>query len=88
MKTTVFKPYRKTETISRIDIKKVVRMIAEGDSLGEVHHLREMYHLMRIWRKDDGRVETNFEGGIDLPRLCFAAEWDKHDGAQRLLKYN
>ena len=88
MKITLLKPYRKTETMNRIELEEVVRMMVEGDALGEVHNLRQYYHLMRPQRLDDGRVETNFEDGIQLPRLCFGAELTKQNGEQRMAHYN
>ncbi len=88
MKITVIKPYRKTETLSRVELKEVVRMIADGDVTDEVHRVRELYHLMNIRRQDDGQVTTNFVGGVTLPRLCFAAEYVSSNKERRMLTYN
>ena len=88
MKVTLWKPYRRTEVINRVELAEAVRMMAEGELINEVHRIREAYHLMHTWRQEDGRVETNFAGGIGLPRICFAAEFDKYKGERRLLKYN
>ena len=88
MKVTVFKPYRKTEVINRLELQETVRMMAEGDLVADVHRLRGMYHLMRVWRKDDGQVVTNIKGSATLPRVCFAAEYENRYKERRLLKYN
>ena len=88
MKITLLKPYRNTEVINRIELTEAVRMITDGRQADAVRRLREVYHLMRTSRKDDGRVETNFEGGIGLPRLCFAAEYENRNKERRLVKYN
>jgi len=88
MKITVFKKNGRKETINRVEIKDVVRMLGEGTQLNEVHRLRSMYHLMRIERQEDGSVQTNFEGGVQLPRLCFSAELEHRQGERRLLAYN
>ena len=63
-------------------------MMAEGDLVADVHRLRGMYHLMRVWRKDDGQVVTNIKGSATLPRVCFAAEYENRYKERRLLKYN
>lgn len=87
MKITLLKPYRKTEVIKRVELAEVVRMMAEGDVVDEVHRIREIYHLLRPRRMADGRVETNFAGGIRLPRLCFSAEYENHQHQRRMLNY-
>ena len=78
MKITLLKPYRKTEVINRVELAEVVRMMAEGDVVDEVHRIREIYHLLSPRRMADGRVETNFASGIRLPRICFSAEYENH----------
>lgn len=76
MRITLIKKNRHKDVINRLDIAEAVRMMATGEQLDEVHRIRSMYHLMRCIRKEDGQIETNFEGGIQLPRLCFAAEYE------------
>ena len=88
MKVTLLKPYRRTEVINRIELKEVARMTAEGDQIDEVYRIRGLYHLMRTWRLENGEVRCNFEGGIQLPRVCFAAEYEKRKGELRMLAYN
>ena len=87
MKITLLKPYRKTEVINRVELAEVVRMMAEGDVVDEVHRIREIYHLLSPRRMADGRVETNFAGGIRLPRICFSAEYENHQQQRRMLNY-
>ena len=84
MKITLLKPYRNTEVINKIELTEAVRMIADGRQADAVRRLRGVYHLMRTSRKDDGQVE----GGISLPRLCFAAEYENRNKEQRMVKYN
>ena len=79
---------RKTETASRIELQQVAQIIKEGPQVEMVRHIRDVYHLMSPQRTDDGRVLTHFEGGIKLPRLCFAAEYENRDQKRRMLKYN
>ncbi len=84
MKITLFKQQRQKETINRLELSEVVRMVADGDYADEVYRLRSMYHLMRIHRQEDGSVETDFDGGIQLPRICFAAEYEHRNGERHL----
>ena len=79
---------RKTETASRMELQQVAQIIKEGPQVEMVRHIRDVYHLMSPQRTDDGRVLTHFEGGIKLPRLCFAAEYENRDQKRRMLKYN
>ena len=79
---------RKTETASRMELQQVAQIIKEGPQVEMVRHIRDVYHLMSPQRTDDGRVLTHFEGGIKLPRLCFAAEYENRDQKRRMLKYH
>jgi len=88
MKITLIKPYRKTETFSRAELKEVATMIAESEQIEEVHRIREVYHLMHTRRMEDGQVDTDFVGCIKLPRLCFAAEYENRNKERRLIHYN
>ena len=88
MRVTLLNISRKTETASRIELQQVAQIIKEGPQVEMVRHIRDVYHLMSPQRTDDGRVLTHFEGGIKLPRLCFAAEYENRDQKRRMLKYN
>ena len=79
---------RKKETASRMELQQIAQIIKKGPQLEMVRHIRDVYHLMSPQRTDDGRVLTHFEGGIKLPRLCFAAEYENRDQKRRMLKYN
>ena len=88
MRITMLNISRKTETASRMELQQVAQIIKEGPQVEMVRHIRDVYHLMSPQRTDDGRVLTHFEGGIKLPRLCFAAEYENRDQKRRMLKYN
>ena len=88
MRVTLLNISRKTETASRIELQQVAQIIKEGPQVEMVRHIRDVYHLMSPQRTGDGRVLTHFEGGIKLPRLCFAAEYENRDQKRRMLKYN
>ena len=87
MKVTLLKRNRKKEVINRMELKEVVRMMAEGDVLEEVSHIRQYYHLMNARRQEDGQMETNFMDGIELPRICFSAEYEHRGQERRMLNY-
>ena len=89
MKVTVLKPYRKTETINRVELSEAVAKLQQGEHATAVNQLRSMYHLMRIQRNDDGSVDTNIDSGsIRLPRICFSADFEKRKNELHLLQYN
>ena len=85
MRITLLNISRKTETASRMELQQVAQIIKEGPQVEMVRHIRDVYHLMSPQRTDDGRVLTHFEGGIKLPRLCFAAEYENRDQKRRML---
>ena len=88
MKVTLFKPYRKKETINRIDAAQVAGIIQKGLLEKSVLRVRELYNLIRTQRLPDGQIECNLEGGIRLPRVCFAAEFENRSQERRIVRYN
>ena len=72
----------------REELLKVVEAIATGEHISEIHRLRQYYHLMSPRWTEDGRMKTNLDFKMTLPRLCFAAEIDKYRKEHRVLKYN
>ncbi len=88
MKVTVYKRKGNKETVVREELLKVVEAIATGEHISEIHRLRQYYHLMSPRWTEDGRMKTNLDFKMTLPRLCFAAEIDKYRKEHRVLKYN
>jgi len=88
MKATIIKINRKKEVINREEVGAVAAMIRDGAVQNEVRQLRHVYHLMRTQRMEDGRMDTDVEGGIRLPRVCFAADYEHRDGSRHMLEYN
>jgi len=88
MKVTVYKRKGNKETVVREELLKVVEAIATGEHISEIHRLRQYYHLMSPRWTEDGRMKTNLDFKMNLPRLCFAAEIDKYRKEHRVLKYN
>ncbi len=87
MKVTLFKVSGKTETARRVELGEVARMIAGSFVSEEVHKVRALYHVAHPQRLEDGRVTVNYEGGIRLPRICFAAEYAHRSQERRMLAY-
>ena len=88
MKITLFKPYRKRETVTRYELQDMIHLVKDGPQQQEVRRIREVYHLMNPNRLEDGRVETKIVDAIRLPRICFSAEYEKRQGKLKMLKYN
>ena len=88
MKITLLKNYRKQETIRRIDLETLANMIGGCEEMEEVHKLREVFRLIRVSYREDGTVESNVNVQVELPRICFSAEFE-HKKQQRVLNaYN
>ena len=43
---------------------------------------------MNPHRLPDGQVSTDWEGGVKLPRICFAADYMKRKGGWKMMAYN
>ena len=88
MKATYVNHFRKTETLSRVELQELAEIIKKGPQDKEVHQLREVYHLMNFQRLEDGQIATDMKGGIRLPRLCFAAEYVTRGSERKMQRYN
>lgn len=88
MKVTLFKPYRKKETITRIETANVAGIIQKGVLEKEVRRTRSLYGVMHTKREPDGQISCNIENGIRLPRVCFAAEFENRKQERRMVHYN
>ena len=88
MKITILKNSKKKEVINRLELKEVAEMIKEGTAEKEVRRIREVYHLVKSVRKEDGQVVLGFNPEIRLPRICFAAEYLNRDKERRMVGYN
>ena len=88
MKVTLLKRSGKREVINRIELEQVAGLIKTVLLEKSVWDLRSRYHLMQTRRLEDGRIKANWKGGITLPRICFAADFENRKGEQRMLGYN
>ena len=88
MKVTILKIVRNKEVINRIELEDVAHGIRDGLVSRGVRDLREKYHLMQTERQEDGQVLTNWVGGVKLPRVCFAADYENKNQERRMLAYN
>ena len=88
MKISVFKSKGKKETLVREELEAVVKAMADGLFVSEVHRFREYYPLIHPTRAEDGRMQSHFDFRLTLPGLCFAAELQHQKGEKRVLAYN
>ena len=88
MKITIIKNKKTKEIVTRHELDDVALYIQKGWREKSVRNLREVYHLMVSQRQDDGQILTNWKGGIQLERICFAQDYDNYGGQRRVLDYN
>ena len=88
MKVTLFKKTRNKEVINRVELDELANAIQDCQLQRSVREVRRVYHLMKCQRQDDGQVITNWKGGIPLPRICFAADYENRKGEKRMINYN
>ena len=88
MKVTVLKKTGKKEVINRFELNDLAAAIQGGQMMRTVKYTREIYHLMNPHRLADGQISTQWEGGIKLPRICFAADYQTQKGEWRMIDYN
>ena len=88
MKVSFLKKDGKKEVINRVEVGAIATAIKEGAMENAVRRLREVYHLMSIHRKADGQIVTNWVGGVQLPRICFAADYRMLKGEWRMMAYS
>ena len=88
MNVTLLKISRNKEVINRLDISDIAKLIKESAVAKEVRRIREVYHLMKPRRLEDGQVVTGFKPEIGLPRICFAAEYENRNKERRMISYN
>ena len=88
MNVTVLKKKGKKEVINRVEIAAVAQAIKDGMIEKAVKHTREIYHLMNPHRLEDGQVSIQWQGGIRLPRICFAADYMNRNGKRQMIAYN
>ena len=88
MNVTLLKISRNKEVINRLEVSDIAKLIKESAVAKEVRRIREVYHLMRPRRLEDGQVVTGFKPEIGLPRVCFAAEYENRNKERRMIGYN
>ena len=88
MNVTLLKKDGKKEVINRVELAAMANAIKTGLIEKAVRHTRELYHLMNPHRLPDGQVSTDWEGGVKLPRICFAADYVKRKGGWKMMAYN
>ena len=88
MNVTLLKKAGKKEVINRVKLDGLADAIKTGLIERQVKHYRELYHLMNPHRLPDGQVSVQWEGGVKLPRICFAADYMNRKGQWQMMGYN
>ena len=88
MNVTLLKKDGKKEVLNRVEVAAMANAIKTGLIEQIVRHTREVYHLMNPHRLADGQISTQWEGGVKLPRICFAADYMKRKGQWQMIAYN
>ena len=88
MKVTLLKRDGKKEVINRVELPALADAMRNGGVEKAVKNTREIDHLMNPHRQPDGQVETQWQGGVRLPRICFAADYRMQKGQWQMLAYN
>ena len=88
MNVTLLKKAGKKEVINRVKLDGLAEAVKTGLIERQVKHYRELYHLMNPHRLPDGQVSVQWEGGVKLPRICFAADYMNRKGQWQMMGYN
>ena len=88
MKVTLLRKEGRKEVINRVELTDLAAAIKNGMREKTVRKTREVYHLMNPHRQEDGQIDTQWEGGIKLPRICFTADYINRKGAWAMIAYN
>ena len=88
MRITLQKIARKKQVMNRMELDSLAEMIRKNPDEQQVYHLRLNYQFYKPVRQEDGQVKVDAEHYVGLPRVCFAAEFDKYKEKARMLGYN
>ena len=88
MNVTLLKIRKNKEVINRLEVSDIAKLIKENAVVEEVVRIREIYHLLKPKRLEDGQVVTGLTHELRLPRICFAAEYVNSNKERRLVSYN
>ena len=88
MKVSLLKISRKKEVVNRLELKVLADMICKNPEEQRVYDLRLQYQFYKPVRQGDGQIMVDSQHYVNLPRVCFAVEFDKYHGKPRLLAYN
>ncbi len=88
MKITLIKEDRSEKTLARIVPEELVRIIQKGDYEKQLGDLRMMFPVLSA-RNGESRLSiSNMNYTKHLPHICFAAEYEKRNGAWMMREYN
>ena len=85
---TLFKETRTGVTARRMTLEEVVARIHSKEYEGPLRFFRALCGTAPQKRNEDGTYQTEDQWEMDVPRICFAAEYKKLRGAMQLVKYH
>ena len=91
MKVTYLRRRGSREFATGVEIADMAASILKCVAEQSVLAVRDVYHLVNAKRLEDGQISTNWKdwnGGVALPRVCFAAEWRNYKGQREMVCYN
>ena len=88
MKASLLKISRKKEVIKRLELREIAEMTRENPEKERVIDLRLKYQFYKPERQADGLIMLDGQHVLNLPRICFAVEFDKYKEKPRVLAYN
>jgi len=88
MKVTLLKISRRKEVLHRIELSAMAEMMRSNPNEQQIRQLRMNYPFTTPVRQADGRIMVGDGAYLNLPRICFAVEFDKYRDQARLHAYN
>ena len=87
MKITMIKPRGTKETMTNMEMEQLVEQIRTGKYQDEVREIRNLFPLIHPKRDETGRMVSDFEFRMPLPRICFAGQLKRRRKGQALMTY-
>ena len=88
MKISIIKKKGSQETIVTEELSTIAEAISTGKYMAEVRNFRQFYPLIHPKRTEEGKLKSDFQFKMTLPRLCFAAQMETRQKEQVLKSYN
>lgn len=87
MKITMIKPRGTKETMTNMEMEQLEEQIRTGKYQDEVREIRNLFPLIHPKRDETGRMVSDFEFRMPLPRICFAGQLKRRRKGQALMTF-